>query len=839
MLRTNDASAVASPRVFVGRRPLPTRASLHHRLETLEDRLLLATVSVDTVAELVAAVNNGAANDTVLVAAGTYDLSASLAPKAGMIIQGAGAGQTILRPVSTWLPSTSNLPDNGTSATSCTPSAYLFNLGGNDGIKISGMTLDANAQLHGAIFGNNADNLEFFNLSIEDCLWSGIRTFLMGNSNIHDNAFIDAGGRWNAGSPGTTGGTTGGGIYVTYMGTSDIGNNRFTRTLTSPERNYYGIKGREGRNSRIHDNTIMVNFSIEFPHENDYYMEIDHNYLKGTVSIPKYAGGTVPTGGYTFHLHHNYFLKSYALELARNGSEFDHNLFDFSTTDDGGNLISSFGSEAAPGPVSFHDNLVKNPGRGVFWAQGVINNLSFRNNHIIANTTTTPRTEGLFGFNTGTDFTTVTIKDNIIECVGQTRPLVRNSASYSAVIENNTLTNISDTANYANPNTGATRGPTETLNFTVGVDGEYTVNQWTIALTGNLGMFANAQDIGAVAATGSTSESGGVYTVKGSGADVWGSADEFHFAYKDYTGDGVFIAKVDSVQNTNSYAKAGVMFRDGTAANARNAYVSITPGNGVRFQVRTSTGGTTTSQSVTGITAPRWVKLVRSGNSFTAFYSSDGTSWTQVGTAKTVTMASTAKAGLAVTSHADGTLCTASISNVSLGLPVTTVVPGHDATVRGGTYASTNYGGDATLQVKEDSNSSYDRWSYLKFDLSAFSASVTSANLVLPVISSGTDMANLSIEVRLVTTDTWDESTLTWNNKPATSTVLATIAGSSLSVGGTATVNLLSAINDTIAGDKTLSIALVAVNAGASERYVNFGSSEQTDANLRSRLVIQ
>ncbi len=112
-------------------------------------------------------------------------------------------------------------------------------------------------------------------------------------------------------------------------------------------------------------------------------------------------------------------------KFVRNGVEIDHNLFDFDTKLDHGNLISGFGDVAASGPVSFHDNLVSNPGRGVIWINEVCNNIVVRNNHIIARTTATPREEGLFGFNAGNDFATVSIRDNLIECIGQARPLLR------------------------------------------------------------------------------------------------------------------------------------------------------------------------------------------------------------------------------------------------------------------------------------------------------------------------------------------------------------------------------------------------------------------------------
>jgi hypothetical protein len=86
------------------------------------------------------------------------------------------------------------------------------------------------------------------------------------------------------------------------------------------------------------------------------------------------------------------------------------------------------GLKAAPGPTSFHDNLIRNPGRGIFWSAGIYNGLTFANNHVRANTLS--RTEGFFGFNAGNDFASTIIRDNIIEGIAANpRPLVRNAAS--------------------------------------------------------------------------------------------------------------------------------------------------------------------------------------------------------------------------------------------------------------------------------------------------------------------------------------------------------------------------------------------------------------------------
>ena len=107
-----------------------------------------------------------------------------------------------------------------------------------------------------------------------------------------------------------------------------------------------------------------------------------------------------------------------------------------------------------------------------------------RNNHIIARTTKTPRTEGLFGFNGKSEFKTFRFTGNIIECIGTPRPLFRNDASGDAVVENNQFTNVSDTARYAKQPTGAQAGLEQPLKFQCGVNGELTVDGWKTARQG-------------------------------------------------------------------------------------------------------------------------------------------------------------------------------------------------------------------------------------------------------------------------------------------------------------------------------------------------------------------
>ncbi len=119
---------------------------------------------------------------------------------------------------------------------------------------------------------------------------------------------------------------------------------------------------------------------------------------------------------------------------------------------------------------------MNNPGRGVIWINEVFDNLEVRNNHIITRTTKTPRKDGLFGFNAASDFKTISIRDNVIECQGEPRPLLRAKESYGANISNNVLTNVADAARLQNARTEKPAGLEAPLKFECGVNGEVTID---------------------------------------------------------------------------------------------------------------------------------------------------------------------------------------------------------------------------------------------------------------------------------------------------------------------------------------------------------------------------
>jgi len=173
-------------------------------------------------------------------------------------------------------------------------------------------------------------------------------------------------------------------------------------------------------------------------------------------------------------------------------------------------------------------------------------------------------------------------------------------------------------------------------------------------------------DIGNVGIAGDASFGGGIFNVSGSGDDIWGGADEFHFVHRQLTGDGEIVARVVSLQNTDGWAKVGVMMRESLAADSAYAFSMLSPGNGDAFQRRGATGAGAEHNGGQGASAPFWVRLVRAGNMFTAYSSATNGAWQAIG-AQTIPMASTIYVGLAVTAHNNGALNEAAFSDVTVG----------------------------------------------------------------------------------------------------------------------------------------------------------------------------
>jgi hypothetical protein len=163
------------------------------------------------------------------------------------------------------------------------------------------------------------------------------------------------------------------------------------------------------------------------------------------------------------------------------------------------------------------------------------------------------------------------------------------------------------------------------------------------------------------------------FDLTGAGSDIWGTADQFHYAYQTWNGDGEWVVKVASVQNTNAWAKAGLMIRENLTPGARHAMVVATPGNGIAYQRRKLADGSSLNTVRTG-TAPAWIKIVRRQDQFDLYSSTDGQVWSWW-ISDIVQMPPDVLVGLAVTSHKPGIAAAASFSSFTATTPLPAEFP--------------------------------------------------------------------------------------------------------------------------------------------------------------------
>ena len=255
-------------------------------------------------------------------------------------------------------------------------------------------------------------------------------------------------------------------------------------------------------------------------------------------------------------------------------------------------------------------------------------------------------------------------------------------------------------------------------------------------------------DIGNPQVAGTASWANGSWTVQGAGTDIGGNADQFMFVYQTLDGDGEIVARVDSLDRTRNQSKAGVMIRDELTGGAKHASALVQAGGGVLFQRRIATDATSTQTSSGRDKAPVWLKVKRTGDTFTASKSVDGVTWTDVGS-EVVYMNRLAYVGLAVTSRAARSLTTAGFSNVNVA-----VTPSGSGGNQLPSVSLTNPTAGATFTA--------------------------SSNITLSASASDPDGTVSSVDfysgTTLIGSDSTSPYSVTWNNVPAGSYSLTAVA---------------------------------------------------------------
>jgi hypothetical protein len=177
-----------------------------------------------------------------------------------------------------------------------------------------------------------------------------------------------------------------------------------------------------------------------------------------------------------------------------------------------------------------------------------------------------------------------------------------------------------------------------------------------------------AKDIGAVGVlTGSSFYAVDAFTIVAGGTDIGGVADSFHFLYFPLEGDGQILARVGGIRMADPASKAGIMFRGSLDPAAANVFVGVVgDGTSGRMQHRPANGEMTTSAPSSDLLPTNiYLRIVRSGSTFTTHRSRDLKAWTLIGTAE-VTMPASAFVGLAVEAHSATTPAAAIFTYASI-----------------------------------------------------------------------------------------------------------------------------------------------------------------------------
>ena len=168
-------------------------------------------------------------------------------------------------------------------------------------------------------------------------------------------------------------------------------------------------------------------------------------------------------------------------------------------------------------------------------------------------------------------------------------------------------------------------------------------------------------DVGYGMLPGSQIYNSGNWLLQGAGDDIARTEDQFHGVWQTLSFSGSVVARVTSIQKLNDFTKAGVMLREGMDPGSPFYAIFATPDKGLVVEYREQQEGNAALNDFPLVTnLPIYLRVTRIGNVFNAYYSQDGANWIMLpGETKTMDLPTTLFAGLAMTSHAELLLGTA------------------------------------------------------------------------------------------------------------------------------------------------------------------------------------
>jgi hypothetical protein len=203
-----------------------------------------------------------------------------------------------------------------------------------------------------------------------------------------------------------------------------------------------------------------------------------------------------------------------------------------------------------------------------------------------------------------------------------------------------------------------------------------------LRLTGGIPVPWSRSDVGG-SSKGSAVLENGLWYVLGTGRGLLYGGDNFNFLSQPFSGNVCITARLETQEQVMGGSFAGVMIRESQDVNSRFVMLGLYPQFGLQSSFRVSP--TAPIQSIThdvyGKNAPRWLRVVRSGNLFTTYTSQDGIVWQDTLYRLTVQMDPAVAVGLAASSGSTSETMDSRFSSVIVSINPPTSVGGVRAQV--------------------------------------------------------------------------------------------------------------------------------------------------------------
>ena len=193
------------------------------------------------------------------------------------------------------------------------------------------------------------------------------------------------------------------------------------------------------------------------------------------------------------------------------------------------------------------------------------------------------------------------------------------------------------------------------------------------AQTGKFGAFTSSDDVGAPPLKGSAEFEAptGQYKITGSGADIWAKADQFHYVWREISGNFAVTATAKFLTDGIGHRKAVIMLRKSLDTDSPFVHLAIHGDGTPAVQFRNTTADNTTTVDFPIQGPGTWkLKLVRQGATITVWIAKDGAPLRELGHTANQ-LGSPILVGLGVSSHSQEATNTVLFSDVSVEqLPV-------------------------------------------------------------------------------------------------------------------------------------------------------------------------